>query len=67
MKKKNQYLPYLYLCPNLSRHKPVKTSVMLTTYMSIIQGEQGVIEVLELLKQELRLAMALSGKTHQRK
>lgn len=34
---------------------------------AIMQGEQGVIEVLELLKQELQLAMALSGNTHQRK
>lgn len=32
--------------------------------MSVIQGERGVIEVLELLKQELQLAMALSGNTH---
>lgn len=35
-----------------------------TTCISIIQGEQGVIEVLELLKQELQLAMALSGKIY---
>lgn len=35
--------------------------------LTFIQGEQGVIEVLELLKEELRLAMALSGNTHKRK
>lgn len=29
-----------------------------------VQGEAGVIELLELLKEELQLAMALSGKKH---
>lgn len=29
-----------------------------------VQGEQGVIEILELLKKELQLSLALSGTTH---
>lgn len=29
-----------------------------------VQGKEGVIELLDLLKEELRLAMALSGKIH---